>query len=275
MQITAQMVKKLREETGLPMMDCKKALTEAGGDEQKAKELLRARGLKVQDKMADREAGEGRIFIHVDPDSGTVGVVDLRCETDPVAGTEDFARLGEALARVVATLPEPPTAESLLEMKLADDPSRTLRDLYDEVFNRIRENLKIARVDQFRGHVAHYIHFDGKTAAVVEFSQPCPEELAAGVCMHIAAMNPRYARREDVPAEQIEAERASLREQVKDKPPQIIDKIVEGKLGRWFSEFVLLDQPYVKDDKKTVGQALREAAPELTVLRFARYRVGG
>ncbi len=275
MQITAQMVKKLREETGLPMMDCKKALTEAGGDEQKAKELLRARGLKVQDKMADREAGEGRIFIHVDPDSGTVGVVDLRCESDPVAGTEDFARLGEALARAVAAAAEPPTPEGLLEMARPDDPSQTLRALYDEVFNRLRENLKIARADQFRGHVAHYLHFDGKTAAVVEFSAACPQELAVGVCQHVAAMNPRYARREDVPAEQVEAERAALAEQVKDKPPQIIDKIVEGKLGRWFSEFVLLEQPYVKDDKKTVGQVLREASPELTVVRFTRYRIGG
>ena len=175
----------------------------------------------------------------------------------------------------MAAAPEPPSAETLLEMKQPDDPSRTLRELYDEVFNRLRENLKIARADQFRGHVAHYIHFDGKTAAVVEFSQPCPDELAAGVCMHVAAMNPQYARREDVPAEQVEAERASLREQVKDKPPQIIDKIVEGKLGRWFSEFVLLEQPFVKDDKKTVAQALREAGDDLTVLRFVRYRIGG
>ncbi|MCK4340097.1 MAG: translation elongation factor Ts [Phycisphaerae bacterium] len=273
MAITAGMVKDLREKTGLPMMECKKALDEAGGDEQQAIELLRKKGLVQLSKRAGRETGEGRLTCYLDEASGRAAIVELLCETAPVAGTEDFIELSAAAARA-ATQIEAPTAENILEQPLPSEPARKVGDLLNDAVNRIRENIKIGRVGVLSGHIGHYLHHDGRKGVLVEFNAACPAELATGVCMHVAAMRPMCVRRDEVDPKLVEQEREIAAEQVQGKPEHILDKIVTGKLNKWYSEIVLLEQPFVKEDKKSVGQILQEAGPELTVNRYVRFEIG-
>jgi len=274
MAITAAMVKALRDKTGLPMMECKKALTEASGDEEKAIEVLRKLGAIKVRKFGSREVTEGRIACCVDPEAKRAGIVELRCETAPVANTDDFINLATTIAREAAVA-EAPSPETIRQQPLIDDPSKTLGDHIDEVFNRVRENMRIARVAQVAGNVGQYVHHNGQVGVLVEMSGDCPEDLKADLCMHIAAMNPAYTRREDADPKEVERQKAVFAEEAKGKPEPIVEKIVTGKLNRWFSEFVLLEQPFVKDDKNSVARVLKAAAPDLTVRRFVRYEVGG
>jgi elongation factor Ts len=274
MQITAAMVKALRDKTGLPMMDCKKALTEAGGDEDKAIEWLRKAGLGRIQKMAARETAEGRIACHVDPRRQCAGIVELRCESAPVSGTEDFVNLANLAARQAAES-EVADPQQLLEQPLADDPSRKLSDAMHDVFNRIRENMKLARAARLTGHVGQYVHHNAQVGVLVEMSEECPDQLKADVCMHIAALKPGALRREQVDPAEVERERQAVAEEAKGKPENIVEKIVTGKLNRWYSEFVLLEQPFAKDDKKSVARMLMDISPSLTVKRFLRFEVGG
>lgn len=274
MAITAGMVKALREKTGLPMMECKKALTESGGDEDKAIEVLRKLGSGKIQKMASREAGDGRIACFVDPEKQRAGIVELRCETAPVADNEEFINLAREIARA-ASLVDSPSVETIREQPLPSDSSKTVGVLMDEVFNRMRENMKIARVAQLNGNIGWYVHHNSKVGVLLEMSGDCSDELKADLCMHVAAMNPPCLRREDADPKEVEQQKAIFAEEAKGKPEPIVEKIVGGKLNRWYSEFVLLDQPFVKDDKKSVAQVLKAASPELTVTRFVRYEVGG
>ena len=274
MEITAAMVKALRDKTGLPMMDCKKALVETGGDEEKAIDWLRKAGLGRIRKMATRETTEGRVACHVDPQGQCAGIAELRCETAPVANTDDFINLAATMARHAAQS-EAATPETLLEQPLSDDPSRKLSDFVHEVFNRIRENIKLARVGRLTGHLGYYVHHNGQVGVLLEMSEDCPAELKADVCMHITALNPGAVRREDVEPAEVEKERQVFAEEAKGKPEHIVEKMVTGKLNRLYSEFVLLEQPFVKDDKKSVGQVLMDVSPSLTVNRFLRFEVGG
>jgi elongation factor Ts len=268
------MVMSLRKKTGLSMMECKKALIEAGGDEDKAMEILRKAGVSKMQKMADREAAEGRIACYVDPERQRAGMVELRCETAPVANTDDFVNLADAIAQAVA-FTDAPGVETILEQPLPGNPSRKLGEQMDEVFNRIRENMRIARVAQLSGDIGHYVHHNAQVGVLLEMSDQCSDELKADLCMHIAAMKPLFIRREDVDPKEVAAQKAVFAEQAKGKPEPIVEKIVGGKLNRWYSDFVLLDQPFVKDDKKSVAQILKSLAPDATVSRFVRYEVGG
>lgn len=274
MAITAAMVKALRDKTGLPMMECKRALTEAGGDEEKAIEILRKFSAGKIRKMASREATQGRIACYVDPETNRAGIVELRCETAPVANTEDFINLAQAVARHAAAA-DSPTGEAIRMQGFMGDSSKTLGDHMDEVFSRIRENMKIARVGQLAGNVGHYVHHNAQVGVLVELNGECPQELKTDLCMHIAAMNPSCVRREDADPKEVEQQKAVYAEEAKGKPEPIVEKIVSGKLNRWYSEFVLLEQPFVRDDKKSVGQMLKATSPDLTVTRFLRYEVGG
>ena len=273
MAIPAGMVMELRKKTGLPMMECKQALEQAEGDEEKAIELLRTKGKGQLSKRAARQTSEGRVACFIDPQTQRAGIVELQCETAPVASTEDFITLANQLARQAAHM-ESPTPAALSEQPCLDDPSRTLSDLIHEVVNRLRENTRIARVGQLTGHVAQYMHHNSRIGVLVEMSADCPGEVCADVCMHIAAMRPACTRREEVDPALVEQERKIAAEQAKDKPENIIEKIVTGKLNRWYGETVLLEQPFVKDDKKSVGQMLMGALPDLTVERFLRYEIG-
>ncbi len=275
MEITAAMVRELRERTGLPMMECKKALQEAGGDSDKAIEILRKKGLAQITKRAGKQTSEGRVACHVDPDTGRAALIEMLCETAPVADTEDFQRLTQAVAETAAKL-DSSTADDILGQPMPGaDASGTIGDFLHDVVNRIRENIKIGRVGVCTGETGYYVHHDSKKGVLVEFSGSCPGDVKSGVCMHIVAMRPPYLKREDVDATAVERERELAKEQVAGKPENIIDKIVTGKLNKWYSEIVLLEQPYVVDDKKSVGQALREAGPELTISRFERFEIGG
>jgi elongation factor Ts len=190
-----------------------------------------------------------------------------------VAGTTDFIQLGQVAAQVATKL-SAPSAELLLGQPAPGAERRTVGDLLHDAVNRIRENIKIGRVAAAAGHVGHYLHHDGRKGVLVEFSGPCPPEVVLDVCMHVAAMRPACARREEVDPALVEQERRIAAEQVQGKPANIVDKIVTGKLNRWYSEIVLLEQPFVKDDKKTVGQHLHQFGPDLTVKRFARIEIG-
>jgi len=274
MAITAGMVKALREKTGLPMMECKNALTEAGGDEAQAIEILRKKGASKMQKMASREATEGRIACFVDPEKKRAGIVELRCETAPVATNEDFIKLADAAAQATA-LAEAPTPDSVRDEKLPGDSSQTVGGLLDEVFNRIRENMQIARVAQLCGNIGVYVHHNSQVGVLIEMSGDCDDDLKADLCMHIAALNPPCLRREDVDQKDVEEQKAAFAEEAAGKPEPIVEKIVGGKLNRWFSEFVLLEQPFVKDDKQSVAAVLKAVSPDLTISRFVRFEVGG
>jgi elongation factor Ts len=268
------MVKALRDKTGLPMMECKKALTEAGGDQEKAIEILRKMGAGRIQKLATREATEGRIACFVDPERKRAAIVELRCETAPVAGNQEFINLANTVAQVSAHA-DSPSVEMIREQPLPGDSSKTVGTLMDEVFNRMRENMKIARIAQLSGNIGQYVHHNAQVGVLVEMSGDCPEELKADLCMHVTALNPPCVRREDADPKEVEEQKAAFAEQAKGKPEPIVAKIVSGKLNRWYSEFVLLEQPFVKDDKKAVSEVLKAVSPDLTVTRFVRYEVGG
>jgi len=270
--ISAALVRELREETGLPMMECKKALEETGGDKPAAVDLLRKKGLAQVGKRADRTTSEGRVLYQADPATGRHAMVAVLCETEPVTGTDEFNNLAQAAIQAAVKMDDP-TAEAILAQPAPG--GHKINDLLLDAVNRIRENIRLGQVACYRGEVGSYLHHDRKKGVLVEFSGPCPAEIKADVCMHIVSMRPPYVRREDVDPALLEQEKAVAAEQVKDKPANMIEKIVMGKVNRWYSEICLLEQPFVKDDKKSVGQLLREVSPGLTVNRFVRFEIGG
>jgi len=274
-EITAEMVRKLRERSGLPMMDCKKALAETGGDEDAAMELLRKRGAAAAEKKAGRATGEGRIGAFVDSAKGVCGLVEILCETAPVANNPMFRQLAEKLARHAALAGKAESA-TLAEEKFVDDPTMSVRDLLHDVLNKLRENIQIGRVERRTGGgVAAYVHHTGKIGVCVVTEQPTENtELLNDVCMHIAALQPDALTREQIPAAVVEKEKEIAREQIlaSGKPENLVDKILTGKMGRWYSERVLLEQPFVKDDKQKVGKVLEAA--KIKVTGFVRLQIG-
>ena len=274
-EITASLVKSLRERSGLPMMDCKQALTEAKGDEEAAMDLLRKRGAAAAAKKADRATSEGRIGAFVDRDKGVGALVEMLCETAPVAGNPEFKVLAVKLAKHAA-ITGCTDAQKILAEKFVDDAKVTVQDLIHDVLNRIRENIKIGTIVREAGKLATYVHHTGKLGVllVVEGSTD-NAELLNDLCMHIAAMRPEAVRREEVPPEVVVKEQEIAREQIRasGKPENLVDRILKGKMDKYFAETVLIEQAFVKDDKKTVGQVLKAAGIE--VKKFARVTVGG
>jgi elongation factor Ts len=272
-------VKALRDRTNAPMMECKGALTEAGGDMDKAVEILRKKLAGVIGNKASREAAEGRIGIFLDPVGKIGALVEMRCESAPVAKTEQFVKLANEIARQVG-LKNPAAVEALLAQPFVDDPSKTVADRVAELVGLIRENMKPARFKRFTGLVGGYLHHDGSVAVLVqvEGKDTADAELLKDVCMHITARNPVAARTEDVPAAILDKEKEIARTQVAadpknaKKPQNIIDMILEGKLKTWLKENVLLEQPFVKDDTKSVGDVLKAAG--LKLVGYVRLKVG-
>ncbi|MER3417377.1 MAG: translation elongation factor Ts [Gemmataceae bacterium] len=277
-EISAGDVKKLRERTGAPMMDCKTALAEAGGDMDKAIEIIRKRNAAIQEKKGMRETAEGRIAIFIQPQRARAAIVELRCETAPVAKNELFVALAQDVARQVAEAePSAHSVEELLEQPFVGDSRRTVKERIGEVVGLIRENIQIARFAHLSGgYFGSYVHFDGTVGVLVqcEGTQPPSADLLKDICMHITARNPVAARREDVDAQTLEREKAIARAQAEasGKPKAIVEKIAENRLKTWFAENILVEQPFVKDPKRTVGDLLRSAG--LSVRRFIRYKVG-
>lgn len=274
MEISAAAVKRLRDRTNQPMMDCKAALTESAGDEEKAVEILRKKSKDVQDKKVGRETAEGRIAAFIDPDKGVGALLEMRCESAPVAKGDDFAKLANDIAKQIA-VKAPASIEALLKEPLLDDPKRTVNDRITDVVGLIRENMKPARMVRMTGLLGSYIHHDVSVGAMVEVEGANADpQMLKEVCMHITFKNPVALRREDVSADLVEKEKEIAKSQAAatGKPANIVEKIAEGKMKTWFAENVLLEQPFVKDDSKTVGDLLKAAG--LKLAKFARLRVG-
>jgi elongation factor Ts len=277
--ITAADVKALRERTGLPMMDCKQALTEAEGNADKAVEILRKRGAAAAEKKAGRETAEGRIGLFVSPDRKAGALVELRCETAQVANNNVFRDAADLLAKQLAMAPSPAASvEDLLAQPCVDNAQHTVRDLITDAVNKTRENIQVARFARLTGEaIGSYQHFNGQVAVLVA-AEPAGADggVLADVCMQIAAMRPMSVTRDEVPADVVAKEReiamAQLAEQK--KPPQILEKIVDGKINKWLGERVLIEQAFVKDQsgKTVVRDVLKKAG--ITVRKFLRLEVG-
>lgn len=275
MAITAQEVNKLRQMTGAGMMDCKKALVESDGDFDKAIEILRKKGQKVSEKRADRETTEGSVFVQSNDDNTVSVIVALGCETDFVAKNDDFQNLGKEILKV-AYESMPATAEDLKALKSGD---LTIGDKVTELVGKIGEKIDIVTYDVLKGEqVVSYIHAGSKLGVLVALKGTDGKNFAdAGrdVAMQIAAMNPVAVDKDDVDTAIVEREINIGREQAKaeGKPEQMLDKIAEGKLNRFFKDNTLLNQSFVKDNSMTVGKYLDSVNKGLTVEKFKRISV--
>ena len=278
MAISANDVKSLRERTNAPLMECKSALTEAGGDIDKAVELLRKKAGSKIGTFAARETAEGRVAIFLDAATKTGAIVELRCETAPVSKTDQFIQLAGELAKQI-TVANAANIEELAKQPSVAQPGKLISDRIMDVFQIIRENLKPHRFTRLTGLLGEYVHHDGSVGVLLQVEgDSATPQLLRDVCMHIAARNPVSGTKDDVPAEKLAKEIEIARDQTKNdpknasKPANIIEKIIEGKIKTWLAENVLLEQPFVKDDTKTVGQLL--AGSGLKFVRFVRYKVG-
>jgi len=254
-EITAATVKELRDRTGLPMMDCKKALDECDGDSAAAVQWLRERGAEVFSKRADRSTDFGRFGIIAGHDQAVAAMVELKCESAPVTQNEEFIQLADDLAVCLAQS----NAGSVDELLSQPSPSAegvTLGEQKDELFNRTREVFNIDRMIRIEGTCGGYSHNSGTVSGVLVEVEGGNDEVARDICMHIAAMRPEGLTPADIPEENIEQEREVLRQAAlqEGKPENIVDKMVEGRLKNFFASKVLSAQPFVKDDKLTVEE---------------------
>jgi len=272
--ITAQLVKELREKTGAGMMDCKKVLTETNGDMDKAAELLRERGIAKAAKKSDRIAAEGLVYCYVTDDKKVGVVIEVNAETDFVAKNQEFRTFVEETAKQIA-VKNPADVEELLSQSSMNDESKTIQDILTDKIATIGENMSIRRFTRYEstGIVASYIHGDGKIGVLVD----CPkgsEDVAKDVCMQIAAAKPEYLDRNSVPSDVVSHEMEILKAQAMNegKPEAIAEKMVQGRIGKFYSEICLLEQPFVKDPDVKIEKYL--ASKETEIVKFARFEKG-
>ena len=272
--ITAEQVKQLREKTGAGMMDCKKVLTETNGDEEKAIELLRERGIAKAAKKSDRIAAEGLVTTYVTDDKKVGVVVEVNAETDFVAKNEEFRSFVVDIAKQVAEK-NPATVEELLEQPSIVEPDKTVKDVLTNKIATIGENMSIRRFERFEsnGLIESYIHGDGKIGVLVEL-EGGDSTLAEDVCMQIAAARPEYLNEAEVPADVVEHEMEILKAQAMNegKPAEIAEKMVIGRLKKFYEEQCLIDQGFIKDGDITVKTYLENNHSEL--IQVIRYEVG-
>ena len=272
--ITASQVKELREKTGAGMMDCKKVLTETDGDFEKAIELLRERGIAKAAKKSDRIAAEGLVTTYVSEDGKVGAVVEVNAETDFVAKNEEFRSFVADVAKQVA-LKAPATVEDLLNQPSIAEEGKTVGEVLTGKIATIGENMSIRRFERFETEnmIESYIHGDGKIAVLVEMEN-ATTELAKDVCMQIAAARPEYLDRESVPAERVEKEMEILKAQAmnEDKPAEIAEKVVMGRIGKFYGEICLVEQDFVKDPDIKVGKLVESKGAK--IVRFARFEKG-
>jgi elongation factor Ts len=261
-EITAAMVKALREETQQGMMECKKALTETDGDMDAARDLLRKKGLATAAKKADRETKEGLIAISENDEKTSAAMVEVVTETDFTARNEQFKQMVLQVADLAAEAPDGPV-----------EASEAITAAVQDCFNRIRENMNYSRgVKISAPRVGTYLHHNGKVGVIVGVDGEISDELLQNLCMHIAFADPVGITPEDVPDELVEKERQFAAEQAAEsgKPAEIIEKMVEGKVRKFVAERALMEQNYVRDDKQKIKQVLGDAK----VTAFARYSIG-
>ena len=272
--VTAALVKELREKTGAGMMDCKKVLTETDGDLEKATELLRERGIAKAAKKSGRVAAEGLVEAYISEDGKVGAVVEVNSETDFVAKNEEFKTFVMNVAKQVVEK-NPKDVEELLTQDSIEVPGKTVNEVLVEKIATIGENMSVRRFARFesQGLVEKYIHGDGKIAVLVNMSKG-DKEVAKDVCMQIAAARPEYLNEQSVPAERVEKEKEILKAQTMNegKPEAIAEKIVQGRIGKFFSEVCLVDQAFVKNPDVKISQVLKEKNAE--VVEFARFEKG-
>jgi elongation factor Ts len=278
-EITAAAVMALRDKTGLPMMECKKALQECGGNTEQAVEWLRKQGIKTQALRADREMSTGRLAVYTDLAKGVGAMIELKCESAPVANSDDFKNLATDIAKTLALGPGAKTPADLLAQKSQAHPEKTLGEIKDDLFNRMREVFDLARICRIDAPCGGYAHHDGSKAALVEVAgkttAPEAATTAKEIAMHVVALAPQAVTKDDLDPEVVEKEREILSEAARKegKPENIIAKMIEGRLRNFFSQCVLLEQPFVKDDKQSVGQVAKAAG--LEVKKMENWKLGG
>ena len=284
-EITAGLVMKLRKMSGQGMMDCKKALQETAGDMDEAMALLRKKGLATLEKRAGRETSEGRVVCRRSDDGKVAALATLCCETDFVSKSDDFVATADILAQCTLLADADEGADALMET--AYDGRKFSEHLTDAV-SKTGEKTEVGDFARYKlnasGVIGSYVHFNNKLGVMVQIETSADEvscalaQVATDIAMHITAINPAGVDRDSIDPEVIEKERAIAADQVKNKPANIIDKIIEGKLGKFFKDNCLVDQPFVKDDTKTVAQALAEAAKaaggQAKIKRFIRMEIG-
>jgi len=270
MAITAESVKQLRERTGAGMMECKKALVETQGDLDAAAELMRKQGLAKADKKASRVAAEGVIVIETSSDGLTGAMIEVNCETDFVAREQDFRAFAQAVA-ATALAQRPQTLEGLLQTKLG---AETLDERRRALIAKIGENISVRRFAVVAAHGALGTYVHGTRIGALIAVTGGSSELARDLAMHVAASNPRYIAASDVPAEIVAKEREILAEQARGegKPPQIVAKMIEGRLRKSLNELTLTGQPFVKDPDTSVEKLLKSG--NASVESFERFEVG-
>ena len=274
--ITASMVKDLREKTGAGMMDCKKALTETNGDMEKAIDYLREKGITKAAKKSSRVAAEGIVDAYVSDDGKVGAVLEVNSETDFVAKNEQFRTFVENVVKQIVDK-NPKDVEELLSEPAEFEEGKTVNEALIEKIATIGENINIRRFARFEatgeGLISKYIHGDGKIAVLVKMSKGTPE-VAKDVCMQIAAAKPEYVRREEVPQERVAKEMEILKVQTMNegKPEAIAEKIVQGRIGKFYEEVCLVDQVFVKDSSKKISDVLKESNSDID--EFARFETG-
>jgi len=276
--ITAAQVNELRKSTGAGMLDCKKALQETDGDMEKAVDFLRTKGLAAAAKKAGRAATEGLVAALVAADGKSGALVEVNSETDFVAKNDKFqAFVADVAGQVLAAAPV--DNAGLLSQNSVKDAGKTVQTTLNEAISVIGENLQIRRFARFEsaGFVGSYIHAGGKIGVLVDLAGSGDlSALAKDVAMHIAAAAPQYVRRDEVTADVLEREKDIYRAKAREtgKPDNIIEKIIEGQINKFYGEICLLEQNFVKDPDKTIQQILKSAGPDVTVNRFARFVLG-
>ena len=286
--ITSAMVKELRERTSAGMMDCKKALVESLGDMEKAIEGLREKGLSQAAKKASRIAAEGVVAQYTN-EEGTIGaIVEVNCETDFVAKTDNFINFANKVAKQVA-LANPADVDALMAQKFVDDESKTISDLVSDATVAIGEKISIRRFTRYEtsGVVSTYIHLGGKVGVMVEVDadgegrlQDDVKTFAHDLALQIAAAKPEAVRRAEVDASKLEKEKEILRAQAlnEGKPEKIVERMVEGRIEKFYKEVCLLEQAFVKDPEKSITKLMEEIAKAtgatLDIVRFTRYERG-
>ncbi len=284
-EISAAMVVKLRKMSGQGMMDCKKALEESNGDFEKAIDILRKKGLATLAKRAERETTEGLVVGKASKDGRIAAMATLCCETDFVTKSDDFASAAAALGDYTLACSADEGAENVLGTLVA---GRKFSDIVTEIVSKTGEKIAVGDFAKCKlegpGLISTYIHFNGKVGTMVQI-ETSDEKTAAGmkqtaadIAMHITATKPLSLDKSGVSAETIEREKAIFAEQIKNKPANIIDKIIEGKMKKFFAESCLIEQQFVKDDSKTVAQVLDESAKaaggKAKINRFVRFEIG-
>jgi len=292
--VTAKDVQVLRQRTGAGMMDCKKALEETGGDVDKAVEYLRKKGIAKAERRADRAASEGAIVALVSDDAKAAALVEVNSETDFVARNEEFKALAQAVATQVFGdasfdgIVSVGQEGELMQKPWHKDAGKTVAEVVKEASGKTGENVVLRRYARFKtdGVIGSYVHFNGRVAVIVDIAGGVGngvKELAYSIAQHIAAGVPKVplgVNREDIKSEVIDRERRIYEEQARTagKPEAMIGKIVDGQVNRFYAENTLLDQPWVRDDSKTIRQLVADASKDsgstLTVRRFARFQMG-